>query len=234
MTFTLCRSFQFDAAHRNLAPDAPEPNARMHGHTYEVSVRVRGELDTDLGWVLDFGDIKSACAPILDALDHRCLNDVEGMAHTDLADVRRWLAARFAGTFAAHVSCDVAILGATRFEPLMEGRVTADPTERLTFGFAAAHFLPRVPADHKCRRLHGHSFGIEIITTDAESVAGVLGDLYPEIDHRLLNEIPGLENPTSEILAQWLWQRIAKSQGTLREISVSETCTTKCIYRGDR
>src|ERR1700722_12133445 len=92
---------------------------------------------------------------------------------------------------------------------------------RLTksFGFEAAHDLPTFPPDHKCRRLHGHSFRFEVrVEGDVDPVKGYLidyGDLktaaepvVKQLDHRYLNQIPGLENPTSENIARWIWEQI--------------------------
>ncbi|MCB1327303.1 MAG: 6-carboxytetrahydropterin synthase QueD [Spirochaetales bacterium] len=112
------------------------------------------------------------------------------------------------------------------------------------FGFEAAHLLPRVPEGHKCRRLHGHSFRFKVRVRgevspetgwlmDFGEITGIVQPLVTnELDHRYLNDIKGLENPTSEQLAIWLWSRIKPLLPDLCEIEVSETCTSSCIYRG--
>jgi len=112
------------------------------------------------------------------------------------------------------------------------------------YGFEAAHRLPKAPLDHKCQRLHGHSYRIEVtIAGEVEERAGWLLDfagitavveplLKQELDHRTLNDVPGLENPTSEILAAWLWKRLAPLVPHLAAITVHETCTSRCTYRG--
>lgn len=111
------------------------------------------------------------------------------------------------------------------------------------FSIEAAHRLPHVPEDHKCRRLHGHSFRIEVhVSGPVEQESGWVMD-YAEIsriatpvmarlDHNYLNDIPGLENPTSENLAIWLWQQLQSDLPGLSAIAVAETCTAGCIYRG--
>ena len=111
------------------------------------------------------------------------------------------------------------------------------------FGFEAAHRLPHVPEGHKCARLHGHSFRVTVeVEGEVQAESGWLVD-YAEIkaayvsvreqlDHHYLNEIEGLENPTSEVLAAWLWERIRPALPSLRRIIVSETCTSRCIYDG--
>jgi 6-pyruvoyltetrahydropterin/6-carboxytetrahydropterin synthase len=109
------------------------------------------------------------------------------------------------------------------------------------FTFEAAHRLPYVPEGHKCARLHGHSFRVEIhVGGEVDPRAGWLMDfadikvafepLRDRLDHRYLNEIEGLENPTSENLARWIWQRLEASLPGLLRVVVRETCTSGCIY----
>lgn len=111
------------------------------------------------------------------------------------------------------------------------------------FQIEAAHRLPNVPAGHKCERLHGHSFRIAVhVAGPVDATLGWVCDfadireavepVLAGIDHRYLNEIEGLDNPTSEQLAMWLWQRIAPRLPGLSRIVVRETCTSGCEYRG--
>jgi 6-pyruvoyltetrahydropterin/6-carboxytetrahydropterin synthase len=111
------------------------------------------------------------------------------------------------------------------------------------FTFEAAHRLPAVPAGHKCARLHGHSFRVEVHVTgpvgadtgwvlDFADVTAAFEPVRDQLDHYYLNDIPGLENPTSEVLARWIWDRLAGAL-PLSAIVVRETCTSGCVYRGD-
>ena len=111
------------------------------------------------------------------------------------------------------------------------------------FGFEAAHRLPNVADGHKCARLHGHSFRVEVhVTGPVDPIAGWIVDfadvkaafrpLHDALDHRYLNEIEGLENPTSENLAIWIWDRLAEAGLALSRIVVRETCTSGCAYEG--
>jgi 6-pyruvoyltetrahydropterin/6-carboxytetrahydropterin synthase len=113
------------------------------------------------------------------------------------------------------------------------------------FGFEAAHLLPNVPAGHKCARLHGHSFRIEVHAEgpvrahegwvmDFGDLKALWRPLHEALDHRYLNDIAGLENPTSENLARWIWDRLAPTLPTLSAIVVRETCTSGCRYRGGK
>jgi 6-pyruvoyltetrahydropterin/6-carboxytetrahydropterin synthase len=112
------------------------------------------------------------------------------------------------------------------------------------FHFEAAHRLPNVPEGHKCARLHGHSFHVRIVLAgDVGETSGWIMDfadlktafapLHDQLDHRYLNDIPGLENPTSENLARWIWDRLKPDLPLLNSVEIRETCTSGCIYRGE-
>ena len=115
---------------------------------------------------------------------------------------------------------------------------------RRTFQFEAAHSLPYLPADHKCFRLHGHSFKVDVVVAgecdpklgwliDFADIADVFEPIWKQLDHFHLNEITGLENPTSENIAKWIWDRLQPKLPQLTAIEVAETCTARCVYRGD-
>jgi 6-pyruvoyltetrahydropterin/6-carboxytetrahydropterin synthase len=87
----LLRRYRFEAAHRLPAVPAEHRCARLHGHTYDVAVSVRGDADEELGWVIDFSAIDKACEPAIDALDHQLLNDVDGLENPTSENVARWL-----------------------------------------------------------------------------------------------------------------------------------------------
>jgi 6-pyruvoyltetrahydropterin/6-carboxytetrahydropterin synthase len=111
-----------------------------------------------------------------------------------------------------------------------------------SYRFEAAHFLPRVPPGHKCARMHGHSYRIEIAiegeigergwVLDFAEIDEHVAPLVRQLDHQVLNEIEGLANPTSELLAMWWWQRLAPRLPGLCEVAISETATSRCVYRG--
>ena len=129
-----------------------------------------------------------------------------------------------------------------------ESQATAWTTRTTTslfkeFTFEAAHRLPYAPIGHKCHRLHGHSFRVEIYVTgeidphtgwilDFAEIKARFEPLYVQLDHTYLNEVPGLENPTSENLAAWIWDRLKSTLPGLSQVIVRETCTSGCIYTG--
>ena len=109
--------------------------------------------------------------------------------------------------------------------------------------FEAAHLLPNLPAGHKCSRLHGHSFLVRITldgpidketgwVEDFADIKKAFQPIYDELDHNYLNDISGLENPTSENLAKWIWDKLENDLDYLTAIEVKETCSSGCIYRG--
>ena len=111
------------------------------------------------------------------------------------------------------------------------------------FTFEAAHRLPNVPDGHKCGRLHGHSYKVTVHVRgpvgestgwvlDFSDIKAAFKPLLDRLDHYYLNEIEGLENPTSEVLACWIWQRLQPSLPSLCRVAVSETCTSGCSYTG--
>ena len=112
------------------------------------------------------------------------------------------------------------------------------------FTFEAAHRLPHVPPGHKCARLHGHSFNVSVhIVGPVDHESGWVRDfadltcamrpVLDELDHYYLNEVEGLDNPTSEVLARWIWSRIHPALPELSHVVVRETCTSGCVYRGE-
>lgn len=112
------------------------------------------------------------------------------------------------------------------------------------FSFEAAHLLPNVPPGHKCRRLHGHSFHVAVHVSgplddtlgwvmDFGEISRKAGPVIKQLDHYFLNEIEGLENPTSENIARWIWHRLKPELPELSKLVVRETCTSGCVYTGD-
>jgi 6-pyruvoyltetrahydropterin/6-carboxytetrahydropterin synthase len=112
------------------------------------------------------------------------------------------------------------------------------------FSFEAAHLLPNVPAGHKCGRLHGHSFRVEVHVAgplhpvlgwvmDYADIKTIVKPVLARLDHYYLNDIPGLDNPTSEVIARWLWQQLRPLLPELCRIVIKETCTSGCVYSGD-
>lgn len=112
------------------------------------------------------------------------------------------------------------------------------------FTFESAHRLPNVPPEHKCARLHGHSYRIAIhVAGPVDAKMGWIVDfaelkeafapIHAQLDHHYLNEVIGLENPTSENIARWIWDRLKPTLPGLSQLVIHETCTSGCVFRGD-
>lgn len=221
----------FEAAHRNTSATASDRARRLHGHSYEITVAIAGPIDPAIGWVMDFAEVKDHAHLVIDRLDHRILNEIAGMCDTTRPDVERWITETIRPTLTGFEYCKVVIRGDDQWSPHVR-RIPNDG-DVLSFGFEAAHFLPALPETHKCRRIHGHSFRVAVTSVNAGKIAGALNELYERLDHRLLNDLPGLENPTSEMLVEWLRNELEKRKSSFNEIMVAETCTSCCrLKRG--
>ena len=112
------------------------------------------------------------------------------------------------------------------------------------FRFEAAQTLPNLPGEHKCKLMHGHSFMVEITIEgevdptigwvyDHKRISDAMKPLIERLDHSYLNEIPGLENPTIENMAAWLWKKLESDCPGLCEIVIHETPNARCVFRGE-
>ncbi len=112
------------------------------------------------------------------------------------------------------------------------------------YTFEAAHRLPMVPPGHKCSRVHGHSYRLEVRVRgpigadtgwimDLGDIDTVWAPLFAALDHHYLNDVEGLENPTCELIARWIWRRMRASLPLLSSITLHETATAGCVYAGE-
>jgi 6-pyruvoyltetrahydropterin/6-carboxytetrahydropterin synthase len=226
MRVELVKSFFAEAAHTNVRG--------LHGHSYRLDIVTEGEVDPVLGWLIDYGDIKAAFAPLYAQLDHAHLNETPGMSDTSFSGIRTWIVERLKPALPCLRGVRVSILGDGAFKPVV---LTPDADtglpERLRFTFEAAQSLPHLPPGHPCRRLHGHSYCVEAGAGDMGELHGCARDLYDALDHRFLNDIPGLDAATSERLCRWIWRRIEPRCPDLAVVAVQETTTARCAYYGD-
>ncbi len=231
MKVLLTKEFHAEAAHRN--PRSAGPSARLHGHSFRIEVLAEGEIDPALGWLIDYGDIKRAVKPLLDQLDHHYLNEIEGLEDATMANIAAWLETKLAPQLPCLKGVRVSVAGDNAFSPV---QLPADPERdlppRLRFSFEAAQRLPNLPPEHPCRRLHGHSYRIEVGADDLDGLVEPLRLLYEALDHRCLNDLPDLDEATSERLCAWIWRRLVGAVADVRIVIVQETDTARCIYHG--
>ncbi|MCY1002240.1 6-carboxytetrahydropterin synthase QueD [Myxococcus sp. MISCRS1] len=125
-------------------------------------------------------------------------------------------------------------------EPVSKPKVSLVTEISREFTFEAAHFLPNVPPGHKCSRVHGHSYRVEVTVrgpvdphygwvVDFATLTEAWQAMHAQLDHRLLNDVPGLENPTSELLAAWVFSKLSFPTAKVVKIRVAETCTSQCV-----
>jgi 6-pyruvoyltetrahydropterin/6-carboxytetrahydropterin synthase len=228
----LTKLFSVEAAHRN--PQGGGGAARLHGHSFRIEVIVAGEIDPVPGWLIDYGEIKRCFHPIFEQLDHRYLNEISGLEDATLGDIAAWIESRLEPVLPHLQGVRVSVVGDNTFVPV---ELPAEPDHnlpaRLRFSFEAAQQLPQLPEGHPCRRLHGHSYRIEAGADDLGRLLEPLREIYTTLDHRYLNDIPGLETATSERLCAWVWERLSQAVDNLRVVIVQETESARCTYYGD-
>lgn len=217
----------FEAARQlsNLA--AHHPASRLHGHGFELVAVANGQYDAD---ALD-QDVSQLCH----ALDYQDLNARLGEVADDRV-ILKWFATQLNHSALVRLTLKSAPNTLTRQLPHRADGLTVAQW----FYFEAAHQLPNVPAGHKCGRMHGHGFGVKIeclVGPDRfpeqvrEDIDAAWAVVAPSLHLACLNDIKGLENPTSEHLALWLWNQLT-NLGSLKSIGVNETPSAGCVFNG--
>ena len=222
-----------EAAHRN--PRGGEKQQRLHGHSYKVEILARGGLNPEIGWIVDYAELKNLFRPLYDQLDHACLNDVPGLEDdTTVPALERWIDAHIDPKPPWYDGVRVSIDGDLTFTTR---RLPPNPfenlPERLIFSFEAAQALPQLPRTHPCHCVHGHSYRFEVGAADLDALEPHLRALYDFLDHTYLNELPGLESATCERICKWVWDRLTAAGQPPTVVVVQETYTARCIYFGE-
>lgn len=219
-------STSFEAA-RHL-PSTTGARGRLHGHSFVV--RVRAALPA--GFAPFDGVAAETLATrlqeVVAPLDYTLLN--EQLAEPSDGNLAQWIYQHLGLSGRVQVW----IQSALHQGALCDAHNQLQTWRR--FQFAAAHRLPNVPPNHPCGRMHGHSFAVILrsANADAEQLASVWMPLQEQLQYSCLNELPGLENPTSECLATWLWLRLKAQLPHLSRVTVYETTTAGCHYDGQR
>jgi len=226
-------STSFEAACQiDIFPD--EHRARgLHGHSYELSVRAAIDDSESLG-----GDeiemaretLMRACSP----LDYSYLNEIIEVPTDE--NIARYVWARL----------NLPKVNVIGLRSQQDEGVHLDAQGRAhvwrKFRFESAHMLPNVPEGHKCGRMHGHGFEVILhaqsylegsnLGIDYDELEVCWGEVHDMLNHNCLNDIPGLENPTSEMISFWLWSRLKENLPQLSWVTVYETATSGAHYNG--
>lgn len=224
----------FEAARKVEILDENHPSRRLHGHSFLAKARV--EVDAD-GSSKDGTEVESLYQRLKDCvaeLDYQYLNDHLPVPTDE--NLARWINRRMPDFLINSIG-----IQSTRDQGVdLDSEQKAHVWRR--FRFEAAHKLPNVPAGHQCGRMHGHGF--EVILHSEQNISdqqlGIDYDrldelwqpLYGRLNNACLNEIEGLDNPTSEVLSHWLWDRIKPICESLSWVSVYETATAGCHFNG--
>lgn len=228
----------FESARQVGVLPAGHRAARLHGHSFVA--RIRAALPA--GWapypgaeVHTLGQRLAACTQ---QLDYRLLNEVlPGVEPTD-ENLARWLRDQ--------LRAGVPGLGQVGVQSTADQGVDLDEHDHAhvwrRYRFQSAHRLPRVPLGHKCGRLHGHGFEVIVhanqdaggraISIDYDHLDAIWAPFHYQLHHRYLNDIDGLDNPTSEVIAGWLWQRLKGVLPELSWVTVYETGSCGANFNG--
>ena len=232
MNVELTKTFYAEAAHHN--PKGPEKAQRLHGHSFEITLVVEGEVSSDIGWLIDYGDMAAAFKPLYEQIDHAVINDIPDLDEPTVHGLRDWIFRKLKPELPCLKEVRVAIVGANAFAPEMLGERPAEGLPgALRFTFEAAQSLAQLPETHKCHRMHGHSYRVEVAADAHEGLREALREVYDILDHRCLNDIPGLESATCEIICRWLWERLEGHPAGVRAVIVQETNSARCLYYGE-
>lgn len=224
----------FEAACR--VPVLPENHRsrKLHGHSYLARVRAavpEGFAEFPGGESLA---LKAALARCIAPLDYSDLN--EHLAVPTDENLARWVRSGF----------DMPGVVSVGVQSTSDQGADLDPQDHVhlwrRFRFEAAHQLPHVPPRHQCGRMHGHGFEVILhvdqdlgqrdMGVDFDRLDALWQPLQAQLDHACLNDIQGLENPTSEMLAAWIWHRLAPKVPELSWVTVYETHTAGCHFDG--
>lgn len=223
----------FEAAHRNLRGTSAQQ--RLHGHSYRVELLASGLPDAEVGWVVDFAELKRLFRPLYERLDHANLNELPGLEQdSTLPALEQWMLGQLSPLPVWFDGLRVSIIGDLAYAPL---RLPAQPRSglpaRIRFTFEAAQSLPCLPAGHHCRNIHGHSYRMEVGAPDLERLEDALHLLYQAFDHQYLNELPGLESATCERICAWVWEWLEQRGQRPSVVVVQETDSARCLYFGE-
>ena len=227
----------FEAARQLAGLPVGHRSSRLHGHSFRAKVHCAPGAHWAAFPGGEVQQLRSALEQALGQLDYRLLN--EQLEHPSDANLARWLHKTLQDAVPAMAHIGLQSTGYSGVELDGTGQTQETQVWR-RYVFQSAHRLPNVPAGHKCGRMHGHGFEVVLHAQEGTGAARVDGDtldaawapLQHALDFACLNDIPGLGNPTSEMMSSWLWQRLRSALPTLTRVTVFETASCGASFDG--
>lgn len=221
-------------AARRLAP-LQAGEERYTGNSYCIDLIAEAEIDPDIGWVIDYGDIKRLFEPVHNQIDHSCLSDIPGLEDDASPEaLERWIGEQLRPWPEWFAGLRVSLPAPDAFQLIhLAADAVLEMPERLAFLFSAAQALPQLPEGHPCRRLHGHTYQVEFASCDHDAAARAAEALYHVLNDSYLNKIPGLEQATAERIAAWIWRSLSEYGVAPSVVAVQETPSNRCHYYGE-
>jgi 6-pyruvoyltetrahydropterin/6-carboxytetrahydropterin synthase len=231
-----CAAVNFEAARNVDILPAGHRSRRLHGHSFTARVRAALPNESVRFPGAQVGVLQHLLGSCVAPLDYDVINAHVGIPTDE--NIARWIRGRFS----------LPTVESVGVQSTSDEGVDLDREDHAhiwrRYSFQAAHQLPNVPTGHKCGRMHGHGFEVILhvsqnvakkeMGVDYDQIDAVWAPIHAELNHRCLNEIPGLENPTSELIASWLWRRIREQLPQLAWVTVYETASCGAHYDGLR
>lgn len=232
MKAQIVKTIYVEAAHYVNTPDKADDYT---GNSYRIDLFAEGDIDPNIGWVIDYADMKHFFEPVRKQLDHACLNEIPGLGEdTSPEAIELWIAEQLHPWPAWFAGVRVSIPQPKGFAAtyLPDDTVLSLPA-RLAFTFSAAQSLPQLPVGHPCRALHGHTYQVELSPANAKFMEKTAEKIYEQLNDTYLNRVPGLEQATAERIAAWIWQFLIAKDIHPELVAVQETPKNRCHYRGE-
>ncbi|NLN93921.1 MAG: hypothetical protein GX130_11530 [Candidatus Hydrogenedens sp.] len=219
---------------RRLPTPADDGTVRYSGNSYKIDLIAEGPVHPEYGWVVDYTDLKALFEPIRKQLDHQCLDDIPELRDShEPREIEAWINSSLQPWPSWFAGVKVSFAVSPGFHPR---RLPPDPRHelpaRLAFTFFAAQSLPQLPEEHPCRKLHGHSYQVEIAAREDDELERIARLLFDRFDNRYLNNQPGLEQATSERIAARVWKTMLEEGLTPLCVVIQETPSNRCHYFG--
>jgi len=232
MKAQIVKTIYVEAAHRVNDPDKADDYT---GNSYRIDLFAEGEIDPEIGWVIDYADMKHFFEPVRKQLDHACLNNIPGLEEdASPKAIELWIAEQLHPWPSWFSGVRVSIPQPKGFAAtyLPADDILGLPV-RLAFAFSAAQSLPQLPEGHPCRALHGHTYQVELAPTNRPLMEQTALEIYERLNDTYLNRVPGLEQATAERIAAWIWQFLTAKDIKPALVAVQETPKNRCHYRGE-